>query len=137
VIDMQDELNRKALDQVGHLLAAYEGGSIGAEAFRTGVETIWACLGGIVRLEAFEELMQEANAEVRALPASPQVSLYSKGGNIVALLREGDRTNIVASPGVANVKVNAFNLEDEAIAYLRKTETALQSKGYEKVTACD
>lgn len=133
MIDMEDELHRKALDQVAHLLASYEAGLIGPEAFKVGVETVWACLGGIVRKEDFELLMMEANREVADLPSPVHVQFYQSAKNFVVVARTKERSHVIAAPGVAQVKVNTFDMEDEAVAHLRKTKTALQARGFEEI----
>lgn len=135
MLSIQDELSRKALEQVAHLLSSYGASKITAESFRVGVETIWAVLGGVVETDAFQELMVEANAEIAGLPSPPHTRLFSNGANIVALMRASEQVNMLAgATGSAGPKQQTFAVDDEAIEHVKSMSTALLAKGYEELT---
>lgn len=127
-----DELHRKSLDQVAHLLSSYEAGRIGPEAFRVGVETIWAVAGGICRLPEFNELMREANAEVAALPSPRSTTVLDNGSSVLVVMRTCERVRILLAKG-ASERIEEFATEDEAIDHVKALASRVTSKGLKEM----
>lgn len=132
--DTQSELHRKALDQVAHLLSGYEAGHISAEAFRVGVETIWNVLGGVCKAPGFNELMKDANREVRALPPSTLTKVLGTGDRLIVLMRTSEQVRVIAAAG-ARQSVTPVALIDQAIEKVTEVEGVARTKGYEEIAA--
>lgn len=123
-------LHAKALDQLSHLMTSYEAGVIGVEAFKIGVETIWACLGGVVKSDAFDELMTEANAYVRALPKEVKTTVVdTDAGYMVVAQRDGENVAIFTGQ-TKSVRHHTDALEDEAVSRVRNLIRKARDKGW-------
>lgn len=135
-MDIQSELYRKALNQTERLLASYEAGVITEQSFRVGIETIWACLGGIVELQDFQDLMTEANKELRALPAEVTAVAYhdENEGRLAVTVRSGTEVKIITAAGV-RMSAKSFEFESKAAEHLRGVEKKVTSMAMTKVVA--
>lgn len=131
-MDTESELHRKALDQVASLLSRYENSLLSAEAFRVGVETIWGVLGGVVTLDAFQELMTEANAAIRELPPENHVRLFSDGSKLLAVVRTGEQVRMHTAAGL-NGSFKQFSLVTEAAAFAERASQSALSKGLREI----
>jgi hypothetical protein len=132
MLTLEDEIYRKAVDQVASLLSSYEAGRITAESFQVGIEVIWGVLGGVIRTDEFEALMKEANAEVRALPCTPHIELLQRGASAIAFMRTKERVRVVKITD-ATSKDCEFTVEDDAIAHVHALERRVTDAGYERV----
>lgn len=124
-------LHTKALDAIGHLVSSYEAGVIGAEAFRVGVETVWTCLGGVVQSPFFNELMQDANAEVAALPRESQKQVLSDEEERTMII-ERCQNLVLIRVAKAPATEYKFDLEDEAVDFVNKAVAKAMKKGFHK-----
>lgn len=132
-LDPQHELHRKALDQVGHLLGSLEAGLISPHAFRVAIETIWNVLGGVVRLEAFEELMREANAHVATLPADVHTTiLASNDDHVRIIMRSGTQVRLLAC-ALKGSKVSPSTLDDVAAQKVKDITAQLHAQGMQEI----
>lgn len=131
--DMESELHRKALDQVGHLLASYEAGKLSSQAFRIGVETIWAVLGGVVTLPEFQDLMHEANEALKGLPAETSTRVLVTGEQIALVQRTSEQVCIRTS-GDTEPTLKDFHTDDEALAYVEVVIARSINIGFTEVT---
>ncbi len=126
---IQDELWRKALDQIAHLQAAHEDDRISAESFKVGVETIWAVLGGVVDTKDFQDLMHEANQEVSTLRIEPRIRVLQKDDRLVMIERRGECIKLHAGR-VPSHQEKTFGMEGDAIEFAKQTEQDVISKGF-------
>ena len=130
---MESELHRKALDQVAHLLASHEAGKLSGQSFRVGVETIWAVLGGVVELPAFQDLMHDANEAIKELPAETSTRVMTSGNSIAFITRTSEHVSVRTSGSIRAIE-KVFHLDDEAIDYVDLVVANLASKGFTEVT---
>lgn len=131
--DTESELHRKALDQVAHLLASHEAGKLSGQSFRIGVETIWAVLGGVVTLPAFQDLMHEANEALRELPAETTSRVLATGAQIAVIQRTSEQVCIRTS-GDTEPTLKDFHTDDEALAYVEVVIARSLNIGFIEVT---
>jgi len=131
--NVEDILHGKALDAIGHLLESYDAGKIGAEAFKVGVETVWTCLGGMVRKSEFHDLIQLANAEVRELPAQAQHTVLESPSKLVVISRIGELVHMRACVGGGQFKEQRFDLDEEAVEFVKRTTENAKNKGLMQV----
>lgn len=127
--DPQHEILRKAVNQIGWLLTSYEAGRITAESFRVGVETIWNVCGGVIRLQSFNDLMTDANAELKTLPHEPKVTVLQKVNRLLITVTDGTAANVILAEVEAG-NVTRFDMEDEAIAFSRTYQEKGAAKGF-------
>lgn len=133
MLDPQDELHRKALDQIAHLLSAQEAGLITGHAFRVAIETIWNVLGGVVRVDDFQMLMREANAHAASLPADVHVSvLASNDEHVRIIMRAGAQVRVLAC-ALKGSKVVPSALDDQAAENFLKLVSMTKQQGMEEV----
>lgn len=130
---MESELHRKALDQVAHLLASHEAGKLSGQSFRVGVETIWAVLGGVVELPAFQDLMHDANEAIKELPAETSTRVLVTGEHIAVIQRTSEQVCIRTS-GDAEPALKDFHTDDEALAYVEVVIARSINIGFTEVT---
>ena len=129
MIEVEDELHRKALDTISSLLASSEAGRITAESFRVGIETVWGCLGGVVDTQAFHDLMRDANGEVRGLPIEPKLTVMNKGENVIVTIRVGEKVDQLI--GVSKKgSCRSFDMDDQAIAFVQEFHQAASERGF-------
>lgn len=133
MITIQEELYRKALDQMAHLVSAYESERISADSLRTGLETIWACLGGVVSSPAFDDIMREANAFMNDLPPRQMISVYERDDKLLVLCRKGERAVVLTGVITNAVRNIQGELEDHAVATIAKVKNSFEQKGYVQV----
>lgn len=90
-------ISEKALDHVSALTARYEAGLIDELALRTGVEAIWACLGGVIETPLFNVVTQEANAYLSGVPQGVVTRLYQKGDDVMILECRDDTLHVTTA----------------------------------------
>ena len=84
-----DELDAKALDWASQLHERYEAGLITGHAFHVAVETMWACLGGVLDTEVFSTVMRECNQSMETVPNGPTLALVRANGKAFLWERAG------------------------------------------------
>lgn len=129
---VQDELFRKAVDQLAHLQSSYENDRITAESFKVGVETIWEILGGVLDTTDFRTLMQAANGEVKNLSPEPRIRVLTKGEHRIEIERKGERIQVHTLLKVARTREQTFDMEGEAIDFAHRAEQTFNTKGFQR-----
>ena len=84
-----DELDAKAYDWANQLHKRYEAGLITGHAFHVAVETMWACLGGVLDTETFSHVTHECNRTMETVPNGPTLALVERNGKAFVFERNG------------------------------------------------
>lgn len=90
-------ISDKALNYVSGLTARYEAGLIDELALRTGIEAMWALLGGVIETPLFAVVTQEANAYLSDVPQSVMTRIYQSGETIVILQRRDEVIDVTTA----------------------------------------
>lgn len=135
MITVEEELHRKALDQIAGLEASYEAGRITAQSFRIGVETVWGCLGGMVKSRDFEDLMRAANALVRELPDAPLIRVLVKDDHGIITVRKHEKIAVYTIEKMSPRMAHEYPVDDEAIAHVARFADAVSGRDFKDITA--
>jgi hypothetical protein len=128
-LGLVDELYRKALDQIASLQSQFEHDRISAESYRVGIETVWACLGGVLDTEDFQALMHDANEEVNSLPPEPRVRVFRSNGRQLVILRGGGKVTTIRSQNPV-IGMKLFPVEDDAVDFVSMVTNKAISGGF-------
>lgn len=127
----EDEVWRKTIDQVAHLYASWEAGMITSETFRIAVESINACVSGLINAPEWAELMADANAEAYRMPVELRTEVFRKAGVAVVIMRRDDRVRIIRAKDIA-VAGLSFPINTKAVAKIEQIKATLTESGYRR-----
>lgn len=138
---IQEELERKAFEQLERLAVQLEHGVISEAQFDTGVMSVWHCVSGLVGKDTTELISGIKTLKTVGIASYTDSRVFTKGKHLAILIRNlGDYSvHLTFGDGEKSVK-NSFKFRDElhpSKAALEKqnsiTETLLKTQWIRRI----
>lgn len=129
----EDELYRKALDQMAFLLSSYENDRISGETLKSGVETIWNTVSGLIRNPGFNDLMKEANAFLREVPTESRIKVFKRDDRLCVVSRQDETVTVYHASLSTPPSTSKTFLVSQAVDAVKTVSESLAKKGFEQI----
>lgn len=113
------EISYKSFDYLGSLDIQYEAGLITEGEFRMALQTMWACMGGVVDNELFNLVISEGNKTAADMPPTTYTGVRHAGKRMFIVSRDQEKVCVEEVEVIRRTEANYSSVDKAAAAAKR------------------